>query len=85
MLSKHTQQRRPPLQTLLQTRLAVRGIRKIGHFCGEQGVAHDICGKVVVTTTKAEANRLRDLEIREQNLMPSRWRVGFDWYRGFKG
>jgi L-2-hydroxyglutarate oxidase len=35
-------------------------------FCREHSVAHEICGKVVVATTEAEVERLRDLEIRGQ-------------------
>jgi L-2-hydroxyglutarate oxidase len=50
----------------LKARLAVRGIRLMADFCREHSVAHDICGKVVVATTEAEVERLRDLEIRGQ-------------------
>jgi len=50
----------------LKARLAVRGIRLMTDFCREHSVAHDICGKVVVATTEAEVERLRDLEIRGQ-------------------
>lgn len=48
----------------LKARLAVRGIRLMTDFCREHGVAHEICGKVVVATDEAEVERLRDLEIR---------------------
>jgi L-2-hydroxyglutarate oxidase len=50
----------------LKARLAVCGIRLMTDFCREHSVAHEICGKVVVATTEAEVERLRDLEIRGQ-------------------
>ena len=48
----------------LKARLAVRGIRLMTDFCRKNGVAHEICGKVVVATDEAEVERLRDLETR---------------------
>jgi L-2-hydroxyglutarate oxidase len=50
----------------LKARLAVRGIRLMTDFCREHSVAHEICGKVVVATTEAEVERLRNLESRGQ-------------------
>ena len=50
----------------LKARLAVRGIRLMTDFCREHSVAHEICGKVVVATSAAEVERLRDLESRGQ-------------------
>ena len=50
----------------LKARLAVRGIRLMTDFCREHSVAHEICGKVVVATTEAEVERLRELETRGQ-------------------
>ena len=50
----------------LKARLAVRGIRLMTDFCREHSVAHEICGKVVVATSEAEVERLRDLETRGQ-------------------
>jgi L-2-hydroxyglutarate oxidase len=50
----------------LKARLAVHGIRLMTEFCREQGVAHEICGKVVVATNEAEITRLRELEARGQ-------------------
>lgn len=38
----------------LKARLAVEGIRLMTAFCREQGVAHEICGKVVVATEERE-------------------------------
>ena len=48
----------------LKARLAVRGIRLMTDFCREHSVAHEICGKVVVATTEAEVECLRELETR---------------------
>jgi L-2-hydroxyglutarate oxidase len=50
----------------LKARLAVRGIRLMTDFCREHGVAHEMCGKVVVATDVAEITRLRELEARGQ-------------------
>jgi L-2-hydroxyglutarate oxidase len=50
----------------LKARLAVRGIRLMTDFCREHGVAHEICGKVVVATDEAEITRLRELKARGQ-------------------
>lgn len=59
----------------LKARLAVRGIRLMTGFCREHGVAHEICGKVVVATNQAEVARLRDLESRgrENSLEGLQW------------
>ena len=48
----------------LKARLAVRGIRLMTDFCREHGVAHEICGKVVVATDDAEVTRLHVLQER---------------------
>lgn len=45
----------------LKARLAVEGIRKMTAFCQEQGVRHDVCGKVVVATEPDELPRLHAL------------------------
>jgi L-2-hydroxyglutarate oxidase len=45
----------------LKARLAVDGIRQMKRFCAEHGVAHDICGKVVVATSENERPRLDEL------------------------
>jgi L-2-hydroxyglutarate oxidase len=44
-----------------KARLAVRGIRQMTAFCQAHGVAHEICGKLVVATNDAEAGRLQGL------------------------
>jgi L-2-hydroxyglutarate oxidase len=48
----------------LRARLAVAGIRQMVEFCRENGIAHDICGKLVVAADDSEVPRLRDLEKR---------------------
>lgn len=44
-----------------KARLAVRGIRQMIAFCQEHGVAHEVCGKVVVATAEEELPRLKVL------------------------
>ena len=48
----------------LRARLAVAGIRQMVEFCRENGIAHEICGKLVVAADESEVPRLRDLEKR---------------------
>ena len=48
----------------VKARLAVTGIRQMVEFCRENGVAHEICGKLVVAADESEVPRLRDLEQR---------------------
>ena len=59
----------------LKARLAVGGIRELTTFCREHGVAHEICGKVVVATRADELPRLRALHERAQanGLRGVRW------------
>lgn len=45
----------------LKARLAVEGIRRMVAFCQEHGVAHEVCGKLVVATNVEEVARLRTL------------------------
>jgi len=58
-----------------KARLAVSGIRMMTEFCREHGVAHEICGKLVVATDEAAAGRLRVLLNRgtENGLTGLRW------------
>ncbi|HYA16991.1 MAG TPA: L-2-hydroxyglutarate oxidase [Bryobacteraceae bacterium] len=44
-----------------KARLAVRGIRQMIAFCEEHGIAHEVCGKVVVAVNGEELPRLRTL------------------------
>jgi len=50
----------------LKARLAVEGIRLMTDFCRQQGVAHEICGKVVVATEAREVPALDKLWERGQ-------------------
>lgn len=44
-----------------KAKLSVSGIREMTAFCEENGIPHDICGKLVVATDENEIPRLRDL------------------------
>jgi L-2-hydroxyglutarate oxidase len=45
----------------LKARLAVEGIRQMKRFCGDYGIAHEVCGKLVVATSPEELPRLEEL------------------------
>jgi L-2-hydroxyglutarate oxidase len=45
----------------VKAKLAVSGIRQMVAFCQENGVPHEICGKLVVAADDSEVPRLRDL------------------------
>jgi len=59
----------------LKARLAVKGIRRMVAFCEQHGVAHEICGKLVVATTPEEIVRLHTLQDRgtQNGLRGLRW------------
>lgn len=59
----------------MKAKMAVRGIRQMIAFCQEHGIAHEVCGKLVVATDQEEAARLRDLEQRgrQNGLEGLRW------------
>jgi len=44
-----------------KARLSVQGLKQMVAFCREHGVAHEICGKVVVATSEEELPRLENL------------------------
>ena len=44
-----------------KARLAVRGIRQMIAFCQEHGIAHEVCGKIVVAVSPDELPRLNTL------------------------
>ena len=44
-----------------KARLSVSGLRQMVAFCQEYGIAHEICGKIVVATSAAELPRLETL------------------------
>lgn len=48
----------------IKARLAVTGIRQMVAFCQENGVPHEICGKLVVAADESEMPRLDELERR---------------------
>jgi L-2-hydroxyglutarate oxidase len=48
----------------IRARLAVTGIRQMVEFCQANGVAHEICGKLVVAVDESEVPRLRALHER---------------------
>jgi L-2-hydroxyglutarate oxidase len=50
----------------LKARLAVAGIQEMTAFCRDNGIAHEICGKLVVAVDEGELGRLRQLHERGQ-------------------
>lgn len=46
----------------LKARMAVEGNRTMVEFCRKQGIAHALCGKLVVATHEQEIPRLRQLQ-----------------------
>ncbi len=48
----------------VKARLAVSGIKQMTAFCQENGIPHEICGKVVVAVGDEEVPRLRALQER---------------------
>lgn len=59
----------------LKARLAVYGIRRMTQFCIDNGIPHEICGKLVVATSDDEVVRLKELVNRGQQngLSGLRW------------
>lgn len=45
----------------MKARLAVDGIRQMIAFCKKHGIAHEVCGKLVVASNQEELPRLKDL------------------------
>jgi L-2-hydroxyglutarate oxidase LhgO len=45
----------------VKARLAVSGIKQMTSFCRENGIPHEICGKIVVAVDEPEEHRLRAL------------------------
>jgi L-2-hydroxyglutarate oxidase len=45
----------------LKAKLCVEGAREMVEFCGRHGIAHEVCGKLIVATTADEAVWLDDL------------------------
>lgn len=62
----------------IKARMAVEGIRLMSEFCRTHGVAHEICGKLVVAIDQNEAGRLKNLHERgKQNGL-----AGLEWLEG---
>ena len=61
----------------LKARLAVAGIRQMVAFCQENGIRHEVCGKLVVAADDDEVSRLRLLQERGRanGLEGLRWLV----------
>ena len=58
--------------------MAVQGIRLMTEFCMRHGIAHEICGKLVIAVDDAEVARLRNLHERgRQNGL-----AGIEWLEG---
>jgi (S)-2-hydroxyglutarate dehydrogenase len=45
----------------LKARLCVEGVQKLIRFCQENGVEHEICGKIIVAAEPGEVPRLNEL------------------------
>jgi (S)-2-hydroxyglutarate dehydrogenase len=50
-----------------KARLSVSGLQLMTTFCREHGIAHEICGKIVVATSEEELPRLENLWKRGNN------------------
>jgi L-2-hydroxyglutarate oxidase len=62
----------------VKARMAVQGIRMMTEFCRQHGIAHEICGKLVVAVDGGEVPRLRGLHERgRQNGL-----AGLEWLEG---
>ncbi len=62
----------------VKARMAVDGIRMMTEFCRSHGIAHEICGKLVVAVDDSEVPRLRSLHERgRQNGLS-----GLEWLEG---
>jgi 2-hydroxyglutarate dehydrogenase len=48
----------------LKARLCVAGMKALYAFCGERGLAHERCGKLIVAVSEDETRGLRELERR---------------------
>jgi L-2-hydroxyglutarate oxidase LhgO len=59
----------------IKARTCVEGAAAMVQFCREQGIAHEVCGKVIVATDDEEVARLRVLEERGKanRLQGLRW------------
>jgi L-2-hydroxyglutarate oxidase len=66
----------------LKARLCVEGARELVAFCEARGIAHELCGKVIVATAPGELPRLDELERRgRSNGVPGLRRLDADGIR----
>src|SRR5271170_5317102 len=62
----------------VKARMAVQGIRLMTEYCRNHGIAHEICGKLVVAVDEPEVVRLKALHERgRQNGLS-----GLEWLDG---
>jgi len=66
----------------LKARLCVEGRRRMVEFCEENGIAHDVTGKLVVALDRREAARLEKLHERAiaNGLSGVRWLQAGEWH-----
>src|SRR6266542_1179061 len=58
----------------LKARMAREGNRSMVRFCQEHGIAHEVCGKVIVATASEELPRLEALFRRgQENELTTSW------------
>ena len=59
----------------IKARMAVQGIQEMVAFCRDNGVPHEICGKLVVAVDDAEVERLKNLHERgrQNGLQGLKW------------
>lgn len=48
----------------LKAKLCVQGAQEMVEFCAKHGIAHEVCGKIIVATTVEEGERLEGLHQR---------------------
>src|SRR5437879_7514461 len=66
----------------MKARLCVSGAAAMVEFCREHGIAHNVCGKVIVATNEDERPRLEELRIRgEANGLTGRRLTGSEALR----
>ena len=55
----------------LKAQLSVNGIREMISFCQTHSIAHDVCGKVVVATTRKRSKALDQLASQRKEKWPA--------------
>jgi L-2-hydroxyglutarate oxidase LhgO len=69
----------------LKAKLCVEGARAMIAFCGEHGLPHSVCGKIIVATHEEEFPRLEELRRRgEANGLTGLRLIGADELRAFE-